>query len=1280
MIKIKRVSKADLCKLCGKPEGCGYNADEPDFILCHTFVDARKGERINGFTCVKESNGSHTASFKPNDNNTQEWSEERKQQWANEQKRRSEHSERQEKQKLAQLLPISDRDPQYRRIVATLGLNQKHKYSELSEKRGLNSDEIDFAVSQGWLASWKPGLKVDASPSLAGVAGGQLTGVVGLAIAAVNPKGEITGFQIGSDNRVKFGKYIWLSSASKGGNGPHLPSGELPVFLWRHPEAEQITETWLVEGSLKSLITALKLWFRYGRKDIQIIGASGANWLGSINAVMDGLGQTSKVVLCPDAGSLSNLHILNNYKKILEELIAKTYSVNVAWWNQLEKGKDPDIDELPIEQYQLIEYISYERFIALCQKYGGIKPEQRELSGDYWYTLAAVQKKLHTLSYAADIECDPHQKYLPDLTNRIPASGTTFIVAAKGGGKSHQINLIKQKWCGGYWEERIIEEPYQLDLSGNPRPKIIERVWHEKTGKKFISINARIALGREQAVKWEFTWLEDADLDKSQEFQHDGEIIQTATVLETIGEIGLCWDSLSKLFDRDWSNTLVVIDEIELGLAHVSTSSTCRDRRSKILHTLEVKLKECLDNGGLVIGADADLTDISYEYLTSIAPNHIPFIVHHGYIRPDEDKWDIEFHTGKRDEILSQIFDHLADKDCEPIALFADNQSEAEAIANALIKKYPYLKKEVGGLIRIDSKITQTDFGKNFVKRPNESTEKYQPKILIYTPSLGVGCSIDIKYYSFVYGLIFGNTEPSQARQGLARVRQAVPRIIWCKDKASNAENDNTSFLPDVIKKQMFQYNETTDNLIETALHLAKEKAKGVDSDAEILPYLIEALQGMMGKDGSWNNPHIDLFCKLKARRNYSLSQLALQLRQELIEEGHNLKDYTITDKTSIGDLIKEEKEEVKQHKASMVSHAQDITIEEAKQIDRKTQKTEDEEYQSNKAHLKEELPGIELTQEFIYKAVFADRRRWLNQVKLFWMLQNPEATKETDRKHWKYKLKQFFNTVTCLQDVRTFSTKVDAFIQCNLMGTIKLDDFEAEYYENDSRLKYWFTEILKRNRKSNFIKVAFGITLTKDTQIIRFINKLLGKIGLKLVRSRKGTDDTVYYKLHQESVLDADRIAVLQALTFKYEQQQLEQLTREQSALEEKQRQVDSQFTHNEVIQETTPTANIVVELQPQLSNLEKIKLDELQVLSSEVSEETDNYLLLWSGLKVRLQQGLENAGRFYKETVSEIGQAVGVAEGEPFWNAYSSRWHVAVNFANGCRSLCCNWLEAIA
>jgi hypothetical protein len=62
-----------------------------------------------------------------------------------------------------------------------------------------------------------------------------------------------------------------------------------------------------------------------------------------------------------------------------------------------------------------------------------------------------------------------------------------------------------------------------------------------------------------------------------------------------------------------------------------------------------------------------------------------------------------------------------------------------------------------------------------------------------------------------------------------------------------------------------------------------KVQASGIDKleDKDILPVLIKTLQKMQGADGSWNNPHVDLYCKQIARRNFSLSQL------ELIEQGH---------------------------------------------------------------------------------------------------------------------------------------------------------------------------------------------------------------------------------------------------------------------------------------------------------------------------------------------------------------------------------------------------------
>jgi hypothetical protein len=38
-------------------------------------------------------------------------------------------------------------------------------------------------------------------------------------------------------------------------------------------------------------------------------------------------------------------------------------------------------------------------------------------------------------------------------------------------------------------------------------------------------------------------------------------------------------------------------------------------------------------------------------------------------------------------------------------------------------------------------------------------------------------------------------------------------------------------------------------------------------------------------------------------------------------------------------------------------------------------------------------------------------------------------------------------------------------------------------------------------------------------------------------------------------------------------------------------------------------------------------------------------NQSKLWTGLKLKLQQGLEDAGEFYQQLVDKIGESVGVA-----------------------------------
>ncbi len=1143
------------CPICEDiKSNCRILADET--IFCHGFVDAAKGEKINGYVCVKPESG-HTATFRPD--NFDEWR-------SGQRIARPIRKAPKQKDSTRNLLPISQRNAAYRAITAKLQLSLNHTI-QLKEKRGLSSLEIDFAYSKGWIRSWNRGQLVNADARLAGVNPNthRLLGGDGIAIAATDGDQFITGFQIASDNRDKFAKYFWLSSANHGGNSPHLPNGELPLFIWKHPQASKINEVWLVEGALKSLITALKLWFQDNhRTDIMVIGAAGGNFAGSINTLSSELQLTNckTIKLQPDAGAVSNSHITGNYCKIINSLTTDGYKCTVGWWGQSTKTF-PDIDEL--ESFENITYLSTFDYKALCLKWGGIKdnPVNNISQLDYQARVAYEQKKLHSLTSSADYVCDSTQKYLPDLIGKIPTSGIVALKSPKGSGKSTQIKKIKNHCCG-YTEEIEIKpeiKPEQLSLLSKnqkqktaPKPEI-KTIQHKGLGMNFVSINARIALGRAQAVQWDFTWIEDADVDSFDEF---GSKVSTHSAIENISEIGCCWDSLGKLFERDWSNTLVVIDEIELGLNHLSTSSTCKDRRSFILKTLEVKLNECLDNGGLVIVADADFTDVSYDYLKAIT-GHTPYIVQHDFTG---DPWEIDFYTGKRDLFLTTIEDWVSNENCEPIAIALDNQAECEALANHLVKKFPYLKKKIGGLIRIDSKITQTDFGKDFVKHTNQRIKDYLPKILLYTPSLGVGCSIDIHHFKHVFGLFYGNLEPSQARQMLARVRESVPRSVWCKVKANSSQDTPTSYLPSEIKKRLFSNQKSTIEIIELALQLAKENAQATDiDDTKLLPLLIEQLQSMMG-DGGWDNPHVDLYCKQIARRNYSLNQLAVQLRQELNDEGHELVDVAIDEATVTGDSVQNEKDEIKRQKAQATAKAEDIEVDEAMRIKNKPARTEEENYKATKALLKRELPGVTLTNDFLYKAIYKDDRRWLSRVKLFWMASNPEITAELDSIEWRKKLKQFSSGVSYLPDVKTYSHKVEVIEKTKLLDF--LNPLE-EFAENSPRIQQFIKDCHRHRKK---IKSAFGITLKKKYPPIKLLNRLLEKIGLKMVLCRTVQHNSVkvrYYKLNQNDFYDTDRLAVIKSLNEKFKSEIPPSALNQSQQPEQRRQELDISLYNNE-------------------------------------------------------------------------------------------------------------------
>ncbi|BAZ71416.1 hypothetical protein NIES4106_62130 (plasmid) [Fischerella sp. NIES-4106] len=493
-----------------------------------------------------------------------EWSQQDREEWLRQQKEKTAKAELDEQQRLAKLLSIDERDKQYRKITSKLPLDSRHRKS--LEKRGLTKEEIDFVFDQHWIRSWNPGQRFfGISQDLAGVApvgfGGEvkLLSVPGIAISACDGSGNMLGFQVGADDRQKFGKYLHLSSARKGGNGPHLPNGELPLHTWKHPDAQEITETWLVEGSLKSLIAASKIWRT--RKDIQVIGASGGQFFGSQELLTQELQRqtTKRIVLLPDAGTLTNSSILKQYQRVVDYITSLGYTIDIGWWEQFSK-EDPDADEL--EDISAIGFIQSGHFFALANS-----ASLDEVNSTNWAHEQWVKSRKYTPDIVVSNETFRFPANLPDKGVGVG------INAGLGRGKTEaEIEFARTS------PNRAHFPTYRNNLS----LQTIARA--EKVGVYILHI------------------------------QTDGKL----QIKDPNVHLAYCPDSI-KHVDGFFEGCDIYLDEICSTIDHIITGGTLGDEQALVIEIFTKALREC----NRFFAIDGNLSDTYMDFLGKISGKKI---------------------------------------------------------------------------------------------------------------------------------------------------------------------------------------------------------------------------------------------------------------------------------------------------------------------------------------------------------------------------------------------------------------------------------------------------------------------------------------------------------------------------------------------------------------------------------------------------------------------------------------------------------------------------------
>jgi hypothetical protein len=278
---------------------------------------------------------------------------------------------------------------------------------------------------------------------------------------------------------------------------------------------------------------------------------------------------------------------------------------------------------------------------------------------------------------------------------------------------------------------------------------------------------------------------------------------------------GLCIDSLhpnsGARFDaNNWQDGIVIIDEAEQVIWHLLNSATCAAERVEILTQFKTLIQNNLSGDGQVYLADADLSDVSIDYIRGLAGFHVePFVVVNDWQPPEEQRWTVHNYEEKNPASLVRDLVHHIETGGRPfISCSAQKLKSKWGTQN--LESYLELEFPDKKILRIDSETVADTEHRAYgcIAHLNEILPNYD--IAIASPSIETGVSIEcvrtdkcysevpiafqlllrgvktnlgktkqVSHFDSVWAIAQGVQAADSIRQVLARIRANVPRYLW---------------------------------------------------------------------------------------------------------------------------------------------------------------------------------------------------------------------------------------------------------------------------------------------------------------------------------------------------------------------------------------------------------------------------------------------------------------------------------------------------------------------
>jgi hypothetical protein len=437
----------------------------------------------------------------------------------------------------------------------------------------------------------------------------------------------------------------------------------------------------------------------------------------------------------------------------------------------------------------------------------------------------------------------------------------------------------------------------------------------------------------------------------------------------------LCLDSLMKLsIELIPAHTLIIHDEVEAILAHAAIGGTLGANAAKVQAHLVAIYHKAMSTGGSVVALEDSLTDLSIDGLLDLTDRKYPYelLVN----RFERFNWEVSIGSGKSGEFMGLIIDRLLTG--ERIVVPTTSQVFGECLERIILARHPEIV--IG---RVDAKTVGNL--KELIVDPTAYLENAKIQLLILSPTVESGFSIadfDLSLFDRVMAYCTNLDTRSQI-QLLSRLRSNCPREIFALEKGAEAGEARGRDPVKLLKVRKDIANQTL-------------LAHGVNNNR---------LTG----GTIWNR----LDAQFSARTALSAKYLKDYLKTELIDRGHRVAEANwesvraslanSSDRISSEELSAEYKStkallETEEAYGLNRANGKSMSPDHAVSLLHSSYSTYESKIVAKKCLLHRDLPGAELTEEFLLEAIVKRRGQYRRECELNYFLDKPLLAKILDR------------------------------------------------------------------------------------------------------------------------------------------------------------------------------------------------------------------------------------------------------------------------------------------